>query len=183
MQTLIEHIHRMSHAVPLSLGFPSFGMSFFLCSRFRRVKSSLSLAAAQVPSPAGQQVNSVPLEQTPAEEESRKSISRSFKGTMASSTERRQYLFLLNRCISLHFLFLFVCCDQCFNVRLSSPACEDVLTPAAVAESAMKVLNSCLATMPAGRTPIRLNYKDCKSTFGQQHHNNKLLHGGSMCLN
>uniref|UniRef100_A0A4W6DWL2 Serine/threonine-protein kinase PLK3 n=1 Tax=Lates calcarifer TaxID=8187 RepID=A0A4W6DWL2_LATCA len=30
-----------------------------------------------------------------------------------------------------------------------SPACEDVLTPAAVAESAMKVLNSCLAIMPA----------------------------------
>uniref|UniRef100_A0A3Q1BF66 Serine/threonine-protein kinase PLK n=1 Tax=Amphiprion ocellaris TaxID=80972 RepID=A0A3Q1BF66_AMPOC len=32
---------------------------------------------------------------------------------------------------------------------ISSPACEDVLTPAAVAESALKVLNSCLATMPA----------------------------------
>lgn len=44
---------------------------------------------AQVPSPTGQLVSSVPLEQTPAEEESRKSISRSFKGTMASSTERR----------------------------------------------------------------------------------------------
>lgn len=43
----------------------------------------------QVPSPTGQLVSSVPLEQTPAEEESRKSISRSFKGTMASSTERK----------------------------------------------------------------------------------------------
>lgn len=32
-----------------------------------------------------------------------------------------------------------------------SPACEDVLTPAAVAEAAMKVLNSCLADMPAGK--------------------------------
>uniref|UniRef100_A0A8C2ZYY9 polo kinase n=1 Tax=Cyclopterus lumpus TaxID=8103 RepID=A0A8C2ZYY9_CYCLU len=31
------------------------------------------------------------------------------------------------------------------------PACEDVLTPAAVSESALKVLNGCLATMPAGR--------------------------------
>uniref|UniRef100_G3PKU2 polo kinase n=1 Tax=Gasterosteus aculeatus aculeatus TaxID=481459 RepID=G3PKU2_GASAC len=30
-----------------------------------------------------------------------------------------------------------------------SPACEDVLTPAAVSESALKVLNSCLANMPA----------------------------------
>uniref|UniRef100_H2RUE7 Serine/threonine-protein kinase PLK n=1 Tax=Takifugu rubripes TaxID=31033 RepID=H2RUE7_TAKRU len=59
--------------------------------------------------------NSAPLEQTPAEEESRKSISRSFKGTVASSTE----------------------------------PCEDVATPAAVADSAVKVLSGCLATMPA----------------------------------
>ncbi|XP_028329076.1 serine/threonine-protein kinase PLK3 [Gouania willdenowi] len=66
-------------------------------------------------SPSGQLVGSVPLEQTPAEEESRKSISRSFKGTMASSTE----------------------------------PCEDNLTPATVAESAMKVLNDCLDAMPA----------------------------------
>lgn len=29
-------------------------------------------------------------------------------------------------------------------------ACEDVLTPAAVAESAVRVLNSCLSAMPAG---------------------------------
>ena len=43
----------------------------------------------QAPSPAGQLVSPVPLEQTPAEEESRKSISRSFKGTMASSSERK----------------------------------------------------------------------------------------------
>ncbi|CAJ1072207.1 serine/threonine-protein kinase PLK3 [Xyrichtys novacula] len=69
----------------------------------------------EVPSPPAQLVSSVPLEQTPAEEESRKSISRSFKGTMASSTE----------------------------------PCEDALNPAAVAESAMKLLNSCLASMPA----------------------------------
>uniref|UniRef100_A0A3Q1IBV4 polo kinase n=1 Tax=Anabas testudineus TaxID=64144 RepID=A0A3Q1IBV4_ANATE len=31
-----------------------------------------------------------------------------------------------------------------------SPACEDVLTPVAVADIAMKVLNGCLATMPPG---------------------------------
>ena len=43
----------------------------------------------QVASPAGQLVSSLPLEPTPAEEESRKSVSRSFKGTMASSAERR----------------------------------------------------------------------------------------------
>ena len=30
-------------------------------------------------------------------------------------------------------------------------ACEDGSTPAAVAESAAKVLNTCLAAMPAGR--------------------------------
>lgn len=30
------------------------------------------------------------------------------------------------------------------------PACEDVLTPAAVAEIAMKELKNCLASMPAG---------------------------------
>lgn len=48
----------------------------------------ISHGAVQVPSPNGQLVSSVPLEQTPAEEESRKSLSRSFKGTMASSTER-----------------------------------------------------------------------------------------------
>lgn len=90
--------------------------------------------------------------------------------------------FLLNRCF-LAFLIPFCLLWSIFNFLLSSPACEDVLTPAAVAESAVKVLNSCLATMPAGRTPIRVNYKDCKNTFGQQHHNNKLWHGRSMCLN
>lgn len=31
-----------------------------------------------------------------------------------------------------------------------SQACEDGLTPASIAESAMKVLNSCLSAMPAG---------------------------------
>lgn len=84
------------------------------CSINRQI-SYKTVGAEEVPSPTAPLVNSVPLEQTPAEEESRKSISRSFKGTMASSTE----------------------------------PCEDVLTPAAVAESALKVLNSCLATMPA----------------------------------
>ncbi|KAM9844685.1 serine/threonine-protein kinase PLK3 isoform 1-T1 [Aulostomus maculatus] len=89
------------------------------CSINRQI-SHKTVGPNEVPSPTGQLVNSVPLEQTPAEEESRKSISRSFKGTMASSTE----------------------------------PCEDVLTPAAVAEAAMKVLNSCLATMPsATRNP------------------------------
>uniref|UniRef100_A0A673YQN5 Serine/threonine-protein kinase PLK n=1 Tax=Salmo trutta TaxID=8032 RepID=A0A673YQN5_SALTR len=34
-----------------------------------------------------------------------------------------------------------------------SPACEDGLTPASIAESAMKVLNSCLSAMPAGENP------------------------------
>ncbi|XP_038145201.1 serine/threonine-protein kinase PLK3 [Cyprinodon tularosa] len=84
------------------------------CSINRQI-SYKTVGANEEPSPAGQVVNPVPLEQTPAEEESRKSISRSFKGTMASSTE----------------------------------PCEDVLTPAAVAEVAMKLLNNCLATMPA----------------------------------
>ncbi|XP_019965845.1 serine/threonine-protein kinase PLK3 [Paralichthys olivaceus] len=84
------------------------------CSINRQI-SYKTVGPNEVPLPAGQLVSSVPLEQTPAEEESRKSISRSFKGTMASSSE----------------------------------PCEDVLTPAAVAESAMKVLKSCLATMPA----------------------------------
>ncbi|XP_041848646.1 serine/threonine-protein kinase PLK3 [Melanotaenia boesemani] len=84
------------------------------CSINRQI-SYKTVGTNEVASPTGQPVSSVPLEQTPAEEESRKSISRSFKGTMASSTE----------------------------------PCEDVLTPAAVAEAAMKVLNNCLATMPA----------------------------------
>uniref|UniRef100_A0A3P8SGQ2 Serine/threonine-protein kinase PLK n=1 Tax=Amphiprion percula TaxID=161767 RepID=A0A3P8SGQ2_AMPPE len=84
------------------------------CSINRQI-SYKTVGPNEVPSPNGQLAGSMPLEQTPAEEESRKSISRSFKGTMASSTE----------------------------------PCEDVLTPAAVAESALKVLNSCLATMPA----------------------------------
>lgn len=89
------------------------------CSINRQI-SYKTVGPNEVPSPTGQLVSSVPLEQTPAEEESRKSISRSFKGTMASSTE----------------------------------PCEDVLTPAAVAESALKVLNNCLATMPtANRNP------------------------------
>ncbi|XP_030259793.1 serine/threonine-protein kinase PLK3 [Sparus aurata] len=84
------------------------------CSINRQI-SYKTVGPNEVPSPNGQLVNSAPLEQTPAEEESRKSISRSFKGTMASSTE----------------------------------PCEDALTPTAVAESAVKVLNGCLATMPA----------------------------------
>ncbi|KAL6490205.1 hypothetical protein MHYP_G00005500 [Metynnis hypsauchen] len=67
----------------------------------------------EAPSPVVQLAGSGRLD-TPAEEESRKSASHSFKGTVASSTE----------------------------------ACEDILTPAAVAEAAMKVLNSCLSTMP-----------------------------------
>ncbi|XP_061550278.1 serine/threonine-protein kinase PLK3 [Phycodurus eques] len=89
------------------------------CSINRQI-SYKTVGPNEVPSPGGQLVSSVPLEQTPAEEESRKSISRSFKGTMASSSE----------------------------------PCEDVVTPSAVAESAMKVLNGCLATMPtATRNP------------------------------
>uniref|UniRef100_A0A8C7MMZ9 Serine/threonine-protein kinase PLK n=1 Tax=Oncorhynchus kisutch TaxID=8019 RepID=A0A8C7MMZ9_ONCKI len=35
----------------------------------------------------------------------------------------------------------------------SFKACEDGLTPASIAESAMKVLNSCLSAMPAGENP------------------------------
>lgn len=54
----------------------------------------------------------------------------------------------------------FVSCDLHFNIVLVCfffhPACEDALTPSAVADSAVKVLNSCLATMPAGRAEIRL---------------------------
>ncbi|KAK0145291.1 Serine/threonine-protein kinase PLK3 [Merluccius polli] len=86
------------------------------CSISRQI-SYRTVGPHEVPSPTGQLVSSVPLEATPAEEESRKSVSRSFKGTMASSTE----------------------------------PCEDGSTPAAVAESAAKVLNTCLAAMPAGR--------------------------------
>ncbi|XP_034038858.1 serine/threonine-protein kinase PLK3 [Thalassophryne amazonica] len=84
------------------------------CSINRQI-SYKTVGPNEVPSPSGHLVSSVPLEQTAAEEESRKSISRSFKGTMASSTE----------------------------------PCDDVLTPAAVTESVLKVLNSCLGTMPA----------------------------------
>ncbi|MCI4377725.1 hypothetical protein PGIGA_G00206870 [Pangasianodon gigas] len=80
----------------------------------------------EVASPAGQLAVSGPLD-TPAEDESRKSTSRSFKGTMASSTD----------------------------------GCEDPLTPAAVAEAAMKVLINCLSTMPAAsrNTPCVTNTK------------------------
>ncbi|XP_053361823.1 serine/threonine-protein kinase PLK3 isoform X1 [Clarias gariepinus] len=69
----------------------------------------------EVANPAGQLAVSRPLD-TPVEDESKKSTSRSFKGTVASSTD----------------------------------GCEDALTPAAVAEAAMKVLVNCLSTMPAG---------------------------------
>ncbi|XP_037538191.1 serine/threonine-protein kinase PLK3 [Nematolebias whitei] len=93
------------------------------CSINRQI-SYKTVGANEAPSPSGQLVSTVPLEQTPAEEESRKSISRSFKGTMASSSE----------------------------------PCEDALTPAAVAEAAMKVLKNCLATMPtANRNPPSLS--------------------------
>ncbi|XP_017328356.1 serine/threonine-protein kinase PLK3 isoform X1 [Ictalurus punctatus] len=68
----------------------------------------------EVASPAGQLAVSGPLD-TPAEDVSRKSTSRSFKGTVASSTD----------------------------------GCEDLLTPASVAEATMKVLINCLSSMPA----------------------------------
>ncbi|XP_030630323.1 serine/threonine-protein kinase PLK3 [Chanos chanos] len=83
------------------------------CSISRQM-SYKTVGATEVTSPTGHQASSGPLDTQP-EEESRKSASRSFKGTVASSTD----------------------------------ACEDVLTPASVAESAMKVLSNCLSTMPA----------------------------------
>ncbi|XP_006634787.1 serine/threonine-protein kinase PLK3 [Lepisosteus oculatus] len=89
------------------------------------VKSSISrqmsyktVEGNEATSPSGQLASSVPLD-TQAEEESRKSTSRSFKG-VASNTE----------------------------------ACEDGITAAAVADSAIKVLNNCLSSMPlASRNP------------------------------
>lgn len=88
------------------------------CSISRQM-SYKTVGGQEVASPMGQQASSGPLD-TQAEEESRKSVSRSFKGTVASSTD----------------------------------ACEDALTPAVVAESAVKVLNTCLSTMPeASRNP------------------------------
>lgn len=99
-------------------------------------------------SPTGQLVSSVPLEPTPAEEESRKSISRSFKGTMASGTERK----LLSVVHYIHLgVSIFFLSELSFFSSFSPPACEDVLTPAAVAETAMKVLKDCLTAMPAGK--------------------------------
>ncbi|XP_010778534.1 serine/threonine-protein kinase PLK3 [Notothenia coriiceps] len=84
------------------------------CSINRQI-SYKTVGPNEVPCPIGHVVSPLPLEPTPAEEESRKSLSNSFKGTTASSTE----------------------------------PCEDIPTPASVSESALKVLNSCLATMPA----------------------------------
>lgn len=68
--------------------------------------SLIMMFSFQGPSPTDQPVSPVPLEQTPAEEESRKSISRSFKGTMASSTERR-FLFKSDFLTFSHFACLF----------------------------------------------------------------------------
>uniref|UniRef100_A0A671PSN8 polo kinase n=1 Tax=Sinocyclocheilus anshuiensis TaxID=1608454 RepID=A0A671PSN8_9TELE len=84
-----------------------------------RQMSYKTMGVNEATSPTVQLASSGPLD-TPAEEESRKSASRSFKGTVASSTD----------------------------------ASDDIPTPAAVAESAMKVLNSCLSSMPtASRNP------------------------------
>ncbi|KAM8839176.1 serine/threonine-protein kinase PLK3 isoform 2-T2 [Synchiropus picturatus] len=89
------------------------------CSINRQI-SYKTVGPNEVPYLTSPPVSSVPLEQTPAEEESKKSLSRSFKGTVASSSE----------------------------------PCEDVLTPASVAESALKVLKGCLTSMPsATRNP------------------------------
>ncbi|KAK3545905.1 hypothetical protein QTP70_016584 [Hemibagrus guttatus] len=76
--------------------------------------SHKTVGVNEVSSPAGQLAVSGPLD-TPAEDESRKSTSRSFKGTVASSTDGG----------------------------------EDSLTPAAVADAAMKVLVNCVSTMPS----------------------------------
>ncbi|KAK2900819.1 hypothetical protein Q8A67_008934 [Cirrhinus molitorella] len=84
-----------------------------------RQMSYKTMGVNEATSPTVQLASSGPLD-TPAEEESRKSASRSFKGTVASSTD----------------------------------ASDDIPTPAVVAESAMKVLNSCLSSMPtASRNP------------------------------
>uniref|UniRef100_A0A673BF92 Serine/threonine-protein kinase PLK3 n=1 Tax=Sphaeramia orbicularis TaxID=375764 RepID=A0A673BF92_9TELE len=66
------------------------------------------------------------------------------------------YVDAFSDCIQFIVLLSFLLisfCEQCFDFFFFFPfffaACEDVLTPAAVSEAAMKVLNSCLATMPA----------------------------------
>uniref|UniRef100_A0A667WPL6 Serine/threonine-protein kinase PLK3 n=1 Tax=Myripristis murdjan TaxID=586833 RepID=A0A667WPL6_9TELE len=67
--------------------------------------------------------------------------------------------FAIIRLLIFHLPNILLClcstyCSLLFFFLSLSPACEDVLTPAAVAESAMKVLNSCLTAMPsANRNP------------------------------
>uniref|UniRef100_A0A3Q2CQ44 Serine/threonine-protein kinase PLK n=1 Tax=Cyprinodon variegatus TaxID=28743 RepID=A0A3Q2CQ44_CYPVA len=78
-------------------------------------------------------------------------VAKSFFGKKKSKGNASVYLFFKS-----HFLYLFTLCLFFFFKRVLlvfTPACEDVLTPAAVAEVAMKLLNNCLATMPAGENP------------------------------
>lgn len=69
---------------------------------------------------------------------------------MASSSERKAPLDVFHHTSSP--VFVFAVQDQCVNLILVLPtACDDVVTPGAVADSAVKELKCCLENMPAGR--------------------------------
>uniref|UniRef100_A0A667WQW7 Serine/threonine-protein kinase PLK n=1 Tax=Myripristis murdjan TaxID=586833 RepID=A0A667WQW7_9TELE len=102
------------------------------------------------------------VEKIPCEEKDEKDLSKLVSGIVKCSISRQ----ISYKTVGPHevrrfpLLLLEICkrpntyCSLLFFFLSLSPACEDVLTPAAVAESAMKVLNSCLTAMPsANRNP------------------------------
>uniref|UniRef100_A0A8C7VGS9 Serine/threonine-protein kinase PLK n=1 Tax=Oncorhynchus mykiss TaxID=8022 RepID=A0A8C7VGS9_ONCMY len=55
--------------------------------------------------------------------------------------------------ISRQISYKTVGANEVCTLHMTTHVCEDGVTPAAIAESAMKVLNSCLSAMPAGENP------------------------------
>ncbi|XP_031710725.1 serine/threonine-protein kinase PLK3 [Anarrhichthys ocellatus] len=102
------------------------------------------------------------VEKIPCEEKDDKDISKLVSGIVKCSINR-QISYMTVGPNEVHISFFFFPLTECHSSRklcwpvpnvpvyttFFSPACEDVLTPATVSESALKVLNSCLATMPA----------------------------------
>lgn len=90
------------------------------------------------------------------EETSHKSVSPSIRGTMASSCEGEQYLLRPPQaCPELPVLPWLIAGPADSTCHLLSTAFEDCITASAIIESAVRLLRTCLSSMPPGK-PVGL---------------------------
>lgn len=87
------------------------------------------------------------------EETSHKSVSPSIRGTMASSCEGEQYLAsqTIPACPKLPVLPWLIAGPPDSACHLLSAAFEDCITTSAIIESAVRLLRTCLSSMPPGK--------------------------------